>query len=67
MPCDEKQRLLKSYRTSAVLHSWAVSQLQVSTASRPAYDDIAKLSEDARHECRRAWVELETHIYSHGC
>src|SRR4051812_26275508 len=65
MRCNEKRRLLLSYRTSAALHSRSVTQLQ--TASRPAFNDILKLSADARHECRRAWLKLEMHVWLHGC
>ncbi len=69
MECEDKKRLLLAYYTTTRFYSQAMDQLQRirPTADKTAYNDLLRLSEDARNECDAARNELEEHILKHGC
>jgi hypothetical protein len=69
MICEEKNRLMHAYQTRTRLFSHAVDQLDVarSTAKKSAYIDLKRISEDARIDSEKARLELERHVYDHGC
>jgi hypothetical protein len=69
MPCTQKDMLLAAYRNSTALYSMSVKQLSEvrATAPREMYEDIRKLTEDARQQCERDRLELEGHVNAHRC
>jgi hypothetical protein len=69
MPCEQKVRLLDAYRNATKHYSFAVDQLQSvrATASKSAYEDARRISEEARMECNAALMALEEHILTHDC
>jgi hypothetical protein len=69
MNCEEKARLLVAYQTRAHLYSLSVDQIQQarSTTKREVYRELIRLSDNARIQCERARIELESHLSEHGC
>lgn len=69
MPCEERLRLLASCQSCADLFAWAVARRRELCAAAPseAYQDVLRVSDDARMECRTARAELERHTRVHGC
>jgi hypothetical protein len=69
MECEEKKHRLLVYETAARFYSWALDQRQSKrpTADKAAYNDLVRLSQDARNQCNAARSELRKHKLEHGC
>jgi hypothetical protein len=69
MPCERKTVLLEAYQSAAKFYSFAVDQLKNvrATASKTAYEDAMRLSDEARSNCGVARSVLEEHTTKHGC
>jgi hypothetical protein len=58
-PDNEERRLVAEYETATRHYSWAVGQMSRERTTTGAFDDLLKVSADARKECERARVALE--------
>ena len=69
MLCERRTVLLKAYNKASKFYSFSVSEIQSirATASKEAYDNATRLSEDARKECNLARRRLDAHTRTHRC
>ena len=69
MRCEAREHLLRAYRNDVKLYTFAVRCLhgQRSTVGMAAYEDLKRLSEDARKQCQASFAQLEDHTFKHGC
>jgi hypothetical protein len=69
VPCPAKLKLMTHYRITTAAYSFAVSELErsVQTSNKAAFNDILRLSLDARKLSNNARQELQKHVAEHGC
>jgi hypothetical protein len=69
MTCSEKARLARDYDAATTKFSEAVSQLQqkLGTSSRAEYENLQRVSDEARAKSEQARLALERHMAVHDC
>jgi hypothetical protein len=69
MSCEEKARLAQDYEAATAKFSEAVRQLQrkIGTSTRPEYDRLQRISDEARVKSEQARLALEQHMAAHDC
>jgi hypothetical protein len=69
MTCTEKQRLVQEYETATAKFAEAVAQLQrqIGTSSRPEYERLQRVSDEARVKSEQARLALKQHVSTHKC
>jgi hypothetical protein len=69
MRCEEKARLTQEYEAATAKFAEAVGQLQrnLGTSTRPEYERLQRVSNEARVKSEQARLSLEQHLAAHGC
>jgi hypothetical protein len=69
MQCPEKVDLLARYRIKTAAYSYAVSELErnLRTGNKDGFDDLLRITQDARRFSKEARENLERHVSEHGC
>ena len=69
MPCPEKVNLVAQYWSTTEVYSYAVSELErsVLTSDKAGFDDLIRLTLDARRLSNDARKDLKKHVAEHGC
>jgi hypothetical protein len=69
MPCSEKVKLTAQYRIATEAYSFAVFELErsVQTSNKAGFDDLIRLTLDAREVSNNARKDLQKHIAEHRC
>jgi hypothetical protein len=67
--CEEKERLAQEYGAITARFAEAVRQLQrnIGTSSRPEYERLQRVSDEARVSSEQARLALERHMATHEC
>ncbi len=69
MSCEEKERLAQEYEASTVKFADAVRQLKerIGTSTKPEYEQLQRVSDEARLKSEQARLALEQHMSAHNC
>jgi hypothetical protein len=69
MGCDEKERLLAAYQIATQEFAATVADLhaKIGTSSLVEYQQLQRMTDEARLQSEQAGLALEQHIASHRC
>jgi hypothetical protein len=67
--CLKKNELMLAYGTAESFYTFATNRLGDANpiTDKDAYEDLTKISEDARAQCIAARSELDRHTLTHAC
>lgn len=69
MSCAEKANLVAQYKITTAAYAHSVTELErtVSTSDKAGFDDLIRLTLDARTSSNNARHNLQNHVAEHGC
>ena len=69
MACEEKGRLLAAYELATKQFAASVTDLHQKTgvSKKAEYDQLQRVSAEARNKSEQARLALEQHVSTHGC
>jgi hypothetical protein len=69
MTCDEKGHLLSEYESATLAFLNAVQELRraIGTSTKPEYERLERISNEARVKAEQKRLALKQHIASHRC
>jgi hypothetical protein len=69
MACEEKRQLVAEYEMAAKKFAKAVSDLRekAGTSAKKEYDQLSRVSDDARIKSEQARLAVEQHVAGHDC
>jgi hypothetical protein len=68
-PCGETVRLFSAYTAVALEFATAMAKLEdrIGVSSMAAHESLRRNTEVLRIKCEGARLDLETHVFKHGC
>lgn len=69
MVCEEKQKLLEGYQSTADKYAAAVAELhqKMGMLSKPDYDVLYQTTEELLQDLAAARIKFQAHVNEHGC
>ena len=69
MTCPDKANLVAQYKITTAAYAHAVVELErsVQTSNKAGFDDLIRLTLDARTSSNNARHNLQNHVAEHGC